>query len=224
MGTEVNRSKRSERSILIVNPNSNREVTLRTQQTADRVLSSCCKALVVHPPESPHSIETLADRNIAEPLAIELLSQHQGYDAYVMACFDDIAIKAARRFLNVPVIDAVEASIAIARLYESRFSIVTTVDTMVPGIRALIDTLGASTQCTVRAAGIGVAAAAAGDPDSLKLLDEAIIRARNIDGAKAIILGSGGLTGHAEQMSRQHGLPVIDCIEAAVRMGDMASR
>lgn len=214
----------SQRKILVVNPNSNQEVTDRTQQTANRILGTDCIALVLHPQNSPRSIETLADRKVAEPLAIDLLTQHQGYDGYVMACFDDIAIKAARRFLNVPVIDAVEASIAIARLYESRFTIVTTVAAMVPGIRTLVEALGATSQCTVRAAGIGVASAAAGDPEALNRLDETITQARNIDGAKAIILGSGGLTGQSQRLTKKHGLPVIDSIEAAIRFAEMASK
>lgn len=212
-----------QRKILVINPNSNQEVTDRTQKTANKVLTSGCEALVLHPESSPLSIETLAHRKVAEPLALDLLSQHQGYDGYVMACFDDIAIKAARRFLKVPVVDTVEASIAIARLYESKFTIVTTVESMVPGIKALVETLGASDHCSVRAAGIGVANAAAGEPEALKRLDETIVKARNIDGAKVIILGSGGLTGQAERLTQVHGIPIIDCIEAGIRMADMAS-
>ncbi|WOD07653.1 aspartate/glutamate racemase family protein [Marinomonas sp. GJ51-6] len=119
------------RQILIINPNSNQEVTKRIQKAADSILESDCEALVLNPSQSPNAIETLAHRKIAEPLALDLLTQHQGYDGYVMACFDDIAIKASRRFLKVPVVDTVEASISLARLYESRFTIVTTVEAMV---------------------------------------------------------------------------------------------
>jgi len=216
--------KSVKHNILIVNPNSNQEVTDRTQQTANRILGPHSKALVIHPTDSPFSIETFADRLVAEPLAIDLLSLHQGYDAYVMACFDDIAIKAARRFLNVPVVDSVEASIAIARLYGSRFAIVTTVETMVPGIKTLIENLGVTDQCSVRAAGIGVASAAAGDLEALERLDETITTARNVDGAKVIILGSGGLTGQAKRLTVKHGIPVIDCIEAAIKFSEMASK
>ena len=98
-----------------------------------------------------------------------------------------------------------------------RFSIVTTVEEMVPGIQALLVRLGASSQCSVRAAGVGVAAAAAGDPEALRRLDATIALAREQDGAQAIILGSGGLTGHAARLSRRHAVPVIDGIEAAIR-------
>lgn len=220
----MNAAVNATRQILVINPNGNAQVTARVQQCADRVLSAGCTALAVHSEGSPHSIETLADRLLAEPLAIKLLSQRRGFDAYVMACFDDIAVKEARQFLTAPVVDCVEASVTMARLYTGRFAIVTTVESMVPGIRSLIETLGAADQCTVRAAGIGVASAASSDTGASARLDDTIEIARTVDRAGAIILGSGGLTGRGPELSRRHGLPVIDCIEAAVLLADAASR
>ncbi len=214
----------SHRCILIVNPNGNPEVTARIQDCADRVLGPDSRALVIQPKESPYSIETPADRACAEPLVLDLLAQNHGYNAYVIACFDDIAVTPARRCMSMPVIDAVEAAILAARALVWRFSIVTTVDTMVPGIQALVDRYGASGQCTVHAAGVGVAAAAEGKPEALSRLNAAIIQAREIDGAEAIILGSGGLAGHAARLSLEHGLPVIDCIEAAIMRADSKAR
>ena len=181
------------RRILVVNPNGNPDVTAR---------------------DSPRSIETPEDRRNAEPEAIKLLSQSPGFDAYVMACFDDIAIKEGRRILTAPIVNTVEASVSFARMLAKRFAIVTTVDTMVPGICGLLETLGAAKQCTVRAAGISVAAAASDDADSDWLLDQTIRQARDADGAGAIILGSGGLTGKARILADRHRIPVIDCIEA----------
>lgn len=111
----------------------------------------------------------------------------------------------------MPFIDSVEASIAIARLYGARFSIVTTVETMAPGIKTLVENLGATYQCTVRAVAI-------------ERLDETIISAQNVDGAKVIILGSGGLMVQAQALTKKHGIPVIDCIEAAIKFAEMAAK
>ncbi|ETX27300.1 aspartate/glutamate racemase family protein [Roseivivax isoporae] len=218
------RSGPAPRRLLVVNPNANPRVTARVQASADRVLGPDCVALAVQPSEGPEAIETLADRRRAEPHALDLLSRHRGYDGYVMACFDDIAVGAARRFLRAPVVDAVEASLAVARLFAPRFGIVTTVETMVPGIRALVEAMGVAGQCSVRAAGIGVSSAAAGGDETDARLDATIETARNMDGAGAIVLGSGGLTGRAAALSARHGLPVIDCIEAAVLLADAAAR
>lgn len=214
----------ARRRLLVVNPNGNPEVTRLVSDTAAAVLHSSTDVRVLHPSGSPRSIETRADRGLAEPLALNLLSEHRDYDAYVMACFDDIAIDSARRFLAAPIICAAEAAISVARLFAPRITIVTTVETMVPGIRSLVTSLGAGGICTVRAARIGVASAAAGGADIDRKLDSTIDDARNFDGAGAIILGSGGLTGRAEALSRRHGLPVIDSIEAALSMAELAAR
>ncbi len=212
------------RRILVVNPNGNPEVTRLVSDAATGVLDRATSARVLHPEGSPRSIETRADRAVAEPLAIDLLSRHPGYDAYVMACFDDIAVSGGRRFLEAPIVCAAEAAISVARLFAPRIAIVTTVDTMVPGIRALVAALGAGDICTVRAAGIGVASAAAGGAEISRKLDATIQDARNFDGAGAIILGSGGLPGRARALSARHGIPVIDSIEAALTMAEVAAR
>jgi allantoin racemase len=218
------RSAPAARRLLIVNPNGNAAVTDLVREAAGRVLSTGTEATVLGCRTSPTSIETLEHRSRAEPLAIELLARFPGYDAYVMACFDDIAVAAGRRFLRAPVVAAAEASVAVARMFAARFTIVTTVETMVPGIRALLAGLGVADRATVRAAGFGVAAAAADSGDVEARLDAAILAARNLDGAGAIILGSGGLTGRSKDLAARHGLPVIDAIEAAIAMGEVAAR
>ncbi|WP_407492987.1 aspartate/glutamate racemase family protein [Pseudooceanicola sp. MF1-13] len=216
-------SQGTGRRLLVVNPNGNADVTRLIARIADQVLPAGTTAHVVNPEHSPHSIQTLADRRQAEPLAIDLLARNRGYDAYVMACFDDIAVHSGRSFLGAPVVCAVEASLSVARLFAPRISIVTTVESMVPGIRTVVDALGASRTCNVRAAGIGVASAAAGGDEIERRLDDTIADARNFDGAGVVILGSGGLAGRASDLSARHGLPVIDSIEAAISLGALAA-
>lgn len=210
--------------LLLVNPNSNPAVTALAAAAAGRVLGRGAVAEAVEPDGAPLSIETLDQRRRAEPLAIDLLARHMGYDAYAMACFDDIALAAGRRFLGRPIVGSAEAALAIARCFAPRVAIVTTVETMVPGIRALLREMGAEGWCSVRAAGVGVADAAGGGDAIAARLDAAIALARDIDGAGAIILGSGGLAGRAPDLARRHGLPVIDSVEAAVGMAELAAR
>ncbi|RNF33255.1 aspartate/glutamate racemase family protein [Paracoccus methylarcula] len=193
--------------LLIVNPNGNPEVTRLVERSARRVIGPGTSVRAVHPADSPLSIETPDDRDLAEPLAIALLRRNPGYDAYVMGCFDDIAVAGGRGALDAPIVCAAEAAISLARLFAPRFAIVTTVQTMVPGILSLVASQGVADRCSVRAAGIGVARAAAGGDETEARLDATIRAAREIDGAGAIILGSGGLTGRAAGLSARHGLP-----------------
>lgn len=204
------------RRLLVVNPNTNRHVTALIRTLALDLVTPDVSIDVVNPEEGPISIETPADRALAEPKVIEIVrrASDAGVQGFVLACFDDIGVAAARRLAPGPVVDACEAGIAAARCLVDRFSIVTTVAPAVARIEQLAARYGAATICSVRAAGIGVAAAASGAGE--EKLNEAIADAIKDDGAEAIVLGSGGLSGQADALSRRFGVPVIDGVAAAI--------
>ncbi len=177
----------------------------------------------VNPKSGPLGIQTLADRATAEPLVLEMIVQGQkaGYDAFVLACFDDIALDAARKQVKQPVVGTFQAGINVARTIGQRFSIVTTYDGAVATIEKLIETYGVSDIAKVRAAGISVADAAnpgTGNDDLAKAFDASI----RLDKAEAILLGSGGLAGRAASLSQQFRVPVIDGTAAAIKLAESA--
>lgn len=125
---------------------------------------------------------------------------------------------------GVPVVGTCEAGIAAARTVASRFSIVATVHAAVPGIHRLLTRYGATDICTVRAAGIGVAAAAAGAANTEDRINSTIREAIDRDGAEAILLGSGGLTGRAQELESRFGIPLVDGVAAAIKMAEGLAR
>lgn len=211
-----------QRRLLVINPNINPTVTERVRQVAEAIVAPGTSVTVVNPVEGPFSIETSAHRDAAVPQVLDLVRRtlDQRYDAYVFACFDDIALFETREMTGVPVVGTCEAGIAAARTMAARFSIITTVHSAVPGIHRLLARYGAADICTVRAAGIGVAAAAGGDSDTERRILSAVREAVDQDGAKAILLGSGGLTGRANDLEQQFGIPVIDGVAAAIKMAE----
>lgn len=211
-----------QKQILVINPNSNLAVTTSIQREARHIVSRSTQLHMINPLGSPHSIETRAHRAAAEPLVVSLIldTLAHPYDAYVLACFDDIAITQARTALSVPVVGACEAGIAAARTVARRFSIVTTVHSAVPGIQKLIEDYGASAVCTVRAAGVGVAEAAQGSGAVEQKIYRAIDDAITLDGAEAILLGSGGLVSLAAQLRQSLSIPIIDSVMAAIKMAE----
>lgn len=206
--------------LLVINPNTNPAVTRLVRREADRLAGPATQITVVNPAAGPFSIESRSDREDAEPRVVEIIraTLDRPYDAYVMACFDDIAIEQARSMFSVPVVGTAEAGIAAARTVARRFSIITTVHSAVPTIQGLLDRYGAREICTVRAAGVGVAAAATRDAD--ERIMEAVRAAIDEDGAEAVLLGSGGLTGKAETLAGHFPVPIIDGVAAAIRMAD----
>ncbi len=206
------------RRVLVVNPNTNPAVTQRVRAAAADFESPSLRVDVVNPQHGPFSIETAAEREQAEREAIALITQRapQGHDAYVLACFDDLALQAVRALVKVPVVGTCEAAMAAAQALSPRFAIVTTFDAAVPGIQVLMQRYGAGPLATVRAAGIGVAAAASGEAEAVRRLLACARAAVVEDGAEVILLASGGLTGLGPMLSAALGLPVVDGVAAAI--------
>lgn len=205
--------------ILVINPNSNAAITAQISALADCMRGPGIEASVVNLPGAPIAIQSPADRALAEPLAIARIKTAvaEGFGAVALACFDDIAV-GARGMVSVPIIDAVDASLTLARACARRFTVVTTFEAAVPQIRRLVFRHGLEEVCTVRAAGVGVSAAAELAPETLARIRAAMAAATDQDGAEAIILGSGALAGRSAILSHGCGVPVIDSIEAAIRL------
>jgi len=208
--------------LLIINPNTNAGITARVRQIARAVASPATDVVVANPDLGPFSIESVADRDAAVPRVASLVrdSLSAPFDGYVLACFDDIGIEEARSMVSVPVVGTCEAGIAAARTLSRRFSIITTVHAAIPTIHGILDRYGARAICTVRAAGIGVAAAANGGRVVEEKIAAAVRAAIIEDGAETILLGSGGLAGWAEAISRDFSMPVIDGVAAAIKMAE----
>lgn len=205
--------------ILVINPNTNTAVTQRIREMASRSARAGIEFEVINPELGPFSIESDAERREAESHVVSLVRDKSRlrYDAYVMACFDDLALPALRALVHEPVVGTCEAAIAAVRSVSPYFAIVTTVHDAVPGIRALMARYGAGPFATVRAAGIGVAEAADAARATRERIRDAVREAVQMDGAKAILLASGGLTGQAPSVSDDTGVPVVDGVEAALR-------
>ncbi len=216
MTAAVPQTGRRLRRLLVINPNTNPAVTERVRRAAEPFASDGVALTVVNPEHGPLAIESLPERDAAEVQVERLIRANPGFDAYVMACFDDIALDTARQLVGVPVVGTCEAGIRAALAVSPRVGVVTTVHAAVPGIQELIARYGGGAGCSVRAAGIGVAAAAIAESE---VLDRIVATARDaieLDGAQAILLASGGLTGHAEAVERGCGVPVLDGVACAI--------
>lgn len=211
-------TRKRPRRLLVINPNTNPQVTAQIRKAALAASPPGIEVEVVNPARGPLSIETRRDRAEAVPNVVALVKARKGdgFDGYVLACFDDIGVDEARSLVRVPVISMFGAGILKARETGGRFAIVTTAESTVPGIRRLAAAYGVGHLCTVRAIGVGVAETAARTPQAEARLFAAIERAIVDDNAVAIVLGSGALSGRAEALGERFGIPFIDGLATAV--------
>ncbi len=210
--------------LFVYNPNSSREMTALIARSAKAAASAgtTIAADCAHPPVPP-SIEGYHDEAVAVPPMLDALRRAElaGANAYVIACFDDPGIGAAREVVRGPVIGIAQAAMQVATVLATRFSVVTTLPRAIPIIEDLALRYGAERSLRrVRAVDLPVLALEA-DPDYAKsLLRAQVLAARDQDRAEAVILGCAGMADMCHALSEETGLPVIDGVHAAVRLAE----
>jgi allantoin racemase len=121
-----------------------------------------------------------------------------------------------------PVIGIGEAGYHAATLIAGRFSVVTTLSVSIPVIEDNIVTYGFKTRCArVRASEVPVLELERPGSDACRTISLEIASALSNDGSDAIVLGCAGMADLANELSLEHGVPVIDGVAAAVKLAEM---
>ncbi len=207
--------------ILVVNPNSTASMTKKIGECAADFASAGTEIKVVNPAEAPVSIEGYYDEAMClSGLLGEIRKgEAQGYDGFVIACFDDTGLGACREVASGPVLGICEAGMHAASMISTGFSVVTTLPRSVPIIEDLALLYGMDRRCRkVRAADIPVLALEDANGNARELVRAEVLRAVEEDGSEAILLGCAGMADLTNWLTRETGVPVIDGVVAAVRM------
>jgi allantoin racemase len=208
--------------ILLVNPNTTASMTEKAAIAARAVAASGTEIIAATSRMGPVSIEGHYDGAIALPGLLAELSDRraEGYDAAIIACFDDTGLEAARSFCDVPVLGLCESAVATAGFLAQRFTVVTTLERS----RVLIDNLvrryGMGDRAKVRASDIPVLELENEASGAIGKLRAEIERALVEDGAEAIVLGCAGMTDLARELQAHYGVPVVDGVAAAVKQAE----
>src|SRR6478736_1337521 len=114
--------------IRVINPNTTWSMTRLIGECASAVASAGVTVEAVSPTMGPASIESHYDEALAVPglLAEIARGEAEGVDGYVIACFGDPGLYAARELARGPVIGIAEAAIQAAGHLGRGFSVVTT--------------------------------------------------------------------------------------------------
>jgi allantoin racemase len=199
--------------ILIINPNSDLEMTKAIQETADGFAPEEMEVLCLHTPRAPTFIETREDEVLAAPGMIELVRQNEkDFDAFIIACHCDPNIDVIKEITAKPVVGIGQASMHIACMLGHRFSIIQTSQESVPLKEALVRKYQLQ-DCLA-----SVRAPREISPD-LSEEEKYTAAARDAvleDRADVIVLGCAGLTGLDKRMQMELGVPVLDGIICAL--------
>ncbi|MDI2091552.1 aspartate/glutamate racemase family protein [Commensalibacter oyaizuii] len=207
--------------LLIINPNTTVSMTKKIDEAAKKVASLNTKITAVNPSDGPVSIEGYFDEVFAVPGMIGEMQKHPNADAYIIACFDDTGLDAARCVSNAPVIGIGEAAFHIASLVAGTFTVVTTLSRSIPAIKHNLGKYGLLTRCAgIRASEVPVLDLEKNGSDAYQKISDEIGRALLDDRAEAIVLGCAGMADLAASLSAKHHIPVIDGVSAAVKLSE----
>jgi allantoin racemase len=207
--------------LTIVNPNTTASMTRLIGEAARAVATPGTTIEAVNPESGPSSIEGYYDEVFAIPGMLAEMRKRPHADAFVIACFDDTGLDAARSLVPVPVIGIGEAAMHMASLLSTRFSVVTTLAVSVPALEHNVHKYGFAHRCgRVRACEVPVLELENPASDARSRISAEIAKAKAEDRAEAIVLGCAGMADLAAALSAEHGLPVVDGVAAAVKLAE----
>ncbi|MCI8608725.1 MAG: aspartate/glutamate racemase family protein [Firmicutes bacterium] len=210
--------------IKLINPNTTQAMTDSILDAASRCKLPDTEVYAVSPKCGPDSIECFVDEYLAVPGVLKEIidgDRKEGADAYVIACFGDPGLKAAREITHKPVIGIAEAAILTSGLLAPSFSILSVLDRSVRITEELVYSYGAERRCrSVRATGLSVLEFDRDPAAGMAALRREAEKAVREDGAECILLGCAGFVDFVAELREALGVPVLDGVVPAVKMAE----
>jgi allantoin racemase len=206
--------------IKVINPNTTASMTQKIAEAAITVASPGTEIIACNPEMGPVSIEGHYDEALSVIGILEEIKKGEaaGVDGYVIACFGDPGLLAARELAKGPVLGIAEAAMHAASFISTGFSIVTTLSRTRIIAQHLVANYGMTHFCRrIRAIDLPVLELEDENSQARKMIFDECRQALAEDGAGAIVLGCGGMADLSAQLSQELGVPVIDGVSVAVK-------
>ncbi|MFC1402197.1 MULTISPECIES: aspartate/glutamate racemase family protein [Streptacidiphilus] len=202
--------------IKVVNPNTTESMTRSIEASARRAVGPGTGVIAVSPAMGPVSIESHYDEALSVPGLLTEITGGASADGYVIACFGDPGLDAAREVAPGPVVGIAEAAMRAATYLGRSFTVVTTLARTTGRAQELVDRYGVRPYCrNVRACDVPVLELET-DPGARGRIVAECRAALETDGAEVIVLGCAGMADLCTALTAELGVPVVDGVAAAV--------
>jgi Asp/Glu/hydantoin racemase len=225
-GGQVNHgSGRMAERIVVINPNCTEAVTaaidaaLRPWRMAGGPAIECVTLA-----EGPPGIETQAHvEQVVRPIC-NLVRARDDAAAFVIACFSDPGLHAAREATTRPVFGIAECGLLAALTEGERFGIIAILHSSLPRHLRYVRQLGLHVRFAGELPlGLGVVELA----DQARTFERMVATGKHLrdeHGADVLLLGCAGMAQHRRTLAAALGVPVVDPSQAAVTMAIGALR
>lgn len=202
--------------IKVVNPNTTASMTRMIEKAARAAAGPGADVVAATSGSGPASIESRYDEALCVPGLLAEITGGEPADGFVVACFGDPGLDAAREVASGPVVGIAEAGMRAAAYLGRAFGVVTTLGRATGRTWELANRYGVAAQCrSVRATDIPVLDLEADPAAQARILMECRA-AIETDGAEVIVLGCAGMADLCADLGRELAIPVVDGVAAAV--------
>jgi allantoin racemase len=165
-------------------------------------------------------LSSRAEFQIGGTVVLEMLAEHHASgDAAIVAAFGDPGLFAARELFDLPVIGISEAAMLAACMLGKRFLIVSFSTVMRPWYEECVEMHGLSGRCAgVRTLDGPFRSISGVQEEKEALLIDLAIEAVGETQADVVIPGGAPLAGFADTLRARLPVPVVDPMQAAVKM------
>ena len=207
--------------IRVINPNTTEAFSRKNLCVARAVAATGTEITASQPAAGAPSIEDHCDEAVAVIGILEEVrkGEQNAVDGYVIACFGDPGVRAARELARGPVVGMSEAAMHAATFIADGFSIVTLPSRTRIHAERVLREAGLAQHCrSIRAIDVPVLQFEDADEQLVSMLTEECRRAVVEDRAETIVLGCAGLADLVPPLVDALGVPVIEGVAAAVKI------
>lgn len=204
--------------ILLINPNTSTHVTDRMVDQARKTAGDRAEIVGVTAQFGPAFISSRAGNAIATHAALDLAARHHsGHDAIVLGVSMDTGLIPIRELFDMPVVGMAESAMLLGCTLGQRIGCLTLGSHLLPLYEEVTAGYGLSSRVVWRALELP-AAYGTGMVDAVaQAIAAASERMAREDGVDVVALCGAVLTGYADTIQNEVSVPVVDCIDAAIR-------
>lgn len=207
--------------IKVINPNTTTTMTDMIAASAREIAAPGTEIIALTSKSGAVSIEGHYDEAMSIVGLVDAIREEPEADAYIIACFGDPGLLAAREIASGPVIGIAEAAMHAASFIATGFSIVTTLERTRVIAEQLVRNYGMEHHCRrVRATDIPVLELDSPNSNARAMILQECENAILEDKSGAIVLGCAGMADLTKFLENRLQVPVIDGVAAAVKFAE----
>ena len=209
--------------ILVISPVVSSDLLTGDREYLQGLADPATEVELVSVGRGPRSIETFHDAVYAGPEILRLVRErHATVDAFVINCFADPAVDAAREITDKVVLGPAETSMSVALHLGAKFSVISILPNTGPWVRWQARKLGIESRL---ASAIGIDIPVLELDDAAEATAGEIVNAAELairqDGAEVIVLGCTGMVSVAQAVRERLSVPVVEPAATTFKMAEL---